>query len=42
MMIVKVMIIHEELECKVENLRYLKLGVLQPKIKNRFIPDQST
>ena len=29
------MIIHEELECKVENLRYLKLGVLQPYIKNR-------
>ena len=41
-MIVKVMIIHEELECKVENLRYLKLGVLQAKIKNIFIPDQST
>ena len=35
-MIAKVMIIHEELECKVENLSYLKLGVLQPKIKNRF------
>lgn len=34
--IVKVMIIREELECKVENLRYLKLGVLQPMIKNRF------
>lgn len=34
--IVKVMIIREELECKVENLRHLKLGVLQPKIKNRF------
>ena len=34
--IVKVMIINEELECKVENLRYLELGVLHPKIKNRF------
>ena len=30
------MIIHEKLECKVENLRYLKLGVLQLKIMNRF------
>ena len=45
-----VQVLHEELECKVEKLKYKKLEVLQPSIKKKIrtsswwitILDQST
>jgi len=45
-----VLVLHKELEYKAENLKYKKLEVMQPKIRNKSelpvgeltIPDQST
>ena len=37
-----VLVLHKELDYKVEKVKYNKLGVRQPRIKNKSGPDEST